>query len=83
MLIALICPITTAAMSENLESTNFNLMEMKARRKPLLIVAWLTNADEVSFDQDSYFNEYQFYIDYGMKLGALTLKRSNSFKPKR
>ena len=32
-------------------------------------------ADEVSFDQDSYFNEYQFYIDYGMKPGALDLEK--------
>ena len=32
-------------------------------------------ADEVSFDQDSYFNEYQFHIDYGMKPGALDLEK--------
>ena len=32
-------------------------------------------ADDVTFDQKSYFDEYEFYIDYGMKPGALDLEK--------
>ena len=31
--------------------------------------------DDVTFDQKSYFDEYEFYIDYGMKPGALDLEK--------
>ena len=32
-------------------------------------------ADEVSFSREPYFKDFKFYIDYGMKPGALDLER--------
>ena len=40
-------------------------------------------ADDVTFDQKSYFDEYEFYIDYGMKPGALDLEKRQSYQAKK
>jgi hypothetical protein len=32
-------------------------------------------AEEVSFSEESYYKNFKFYIDYGMKPGALDLER--------